>query len=291
MKRIARVFPRKTSMTPCDDLVFFGPPTLEAFAADIDEVHISVTFTWDLEKAEQLYYDWQMIGVPVEVGGPAFDDRMGDFTPGMYLREGMTITSRGCTKDCWFCSVPRCAHGIIRELPVQEGWNILDDNILGTSEPHFRAVIEMLRRQKERAVFSGGLEPALLQPWQAELLKSINPRTMYTAYDTMDDYEPMRQMAKILWDVGFKPSAHQVKCYCLCGYEGDSFDAAEKRMEQIMDIGFLPFAMLFRDDSGRVDAEWKRFQREWANAVIVGKKFSEYRRSQWANTQSAVCGL
>lgn len=136
----------------------------------------------------------------------------------------------------------------------------------------------MLRRQKERAVFSGGLEPAFLQPWQAELLKSINPRTMYTAYDTKDDYEPLRQMAKIMWDAGFKPSAHQVKCYCLCGYEGDSFDAAEKRMEQIMDIGFLPFAMLYRDDSGRVDDEWKRFQREWANAVIVGKKFSEYRR-------------
>lgn len=289
--RIARVFPRKTSMTPCDDLVFFGPPTLEAFASDIDEVHISVTFTWDLEKAEQLYYDWQIIGVPVEVGGPAFDDRMGDFTPGLYLRDGMTVTSRGCTKDCWFCSVPRCAHGIIRELPVQDGWDILDDNILGTSEPHFRAVIEMLRRQKERAVFSGGLEPALLQPWQAELLKSINPRTMYTAYDTKDDYEPLRQMAKILWGAGFKPSAHQVKCYCLCGYDGDSCDAAEKRMDQIMDAGFLPFAMLYRDDSGSVDAEWRRFQREWANAVIVGKKFAEYRRSKWENTRSAGCGL
>ena len=118
-KRIARVFTRKTNMSPTDQLAFFGPPTLDALAAAIDEVHISVTFTWDLERAEELYNDWQMLGVPVEVGGPAFDDRMGDFTPGMYLREGMTITSRGCTKDCWFCSVPRCAHGIIRELPVQ----------------------------------------------------------------------------------------------------------------------------------------------------------------------------
>ena len=291
MKRIARVFQRKTSMTPCDDLVFFGPPTIEAFASDIEEVHISVTFTWDLEKAEQLYYDWLVLGVPVEVGGPAFDDRMGDFTPGMYLREGMTITSRGCTKDCWFCSVPRCAHGIIRELPVQDGWDILDDNILGTSEAHFREVIEMLRRQKKRAVFSGGLEPALLQPWQAELLKSINPKTMYTAYDTKDDYEPLRQMAKTLWDSGFRPSGHQVKCYCLCGYDGDSFDAAEKRMEQIMALGFLPFAMLYRDDSGCVDDAWRRFQREWANAFIVGKKFSEYRRPQWVNTRSEGCGL
>lgn len=276
-KRIARVFPRKTNMSPDDSLAFFGEPTIEAMAADIEEVHISVTFTWDLERAEELYESWQLLGVPVEVGGPAFDDRMGDFTPGMYLKRGMTVTSRGCSKDCWFCSVPRCARGVIRELPIQDGWNILDDNILGTSESHFRGVIEMLRRQPERAVFSGGLEPGLLQPWQAELLRSINPRRMYTAYDTKDDYEALRQMARIMWDAGFSRNGQQVKCYALCGYEGDTFEAAQKRMEQIMGLDFLPFAMLYRDEAGETDPEWRRFQREWANHFIVGAKFREYR--------------
>ena len=91
--RIARVFPTKTSMSPTDPLAFFGPPTLDAMAAEPDEVHISVTFSWDLEKADELFYQWEMLGVPVEVGGPAFGDRMSEtFTPGMYLKEGMTIT-------------------------------------------------------------------------------------------------------------------------------------------------------------------------------------------------------
>lgn len=276
--RIARVFPRKTNMSPRDELAFFGPPTIETMAMEIDKVDISVTFTWDIEKGEELYEQWQMLGVPVDVGGPAFDDRMGDFEPGKYIKEGCIFTSRGCTKDCWFCSVPRCAHGVIRELPICEGWNIMDDNILGTSEAHFRAVMAMLKRQKERAVFSGGLEPALLQPWQAELLKEVNPKTMYTAYDTKDDYEAIVQMADTLWAAGFTPAGHQVKCYCLCGYDGDSFDEAEKRMRQIMGVGFLPFAMLFRDETGETKKEWRSFQREWANALIVGKKFSEYRR-------------
>ena len=273
---IARVFPRKTNMSPTDELAFFGPPTIETMAMGIDEVHISVTFTWDLEKAEELYEAWQILGVPVDVGGPAFDDRMGDFTPGMYIKKGGVFTSRGCQKECWFCSVPRCAHGVIRELPIYDGYNIMDDNILGTSEAHFRAVIEMLRRQEQRAVFSGGLEPALLQPWQAELLRSINPQTMYTAYDTKDDYEALRTMANTLWDAGFSPRSRQVKCYCLIGYEGDTFEEAEKRMKQCMGIGFLPFAMLYRDETGNVDPEWKRFQREWANSYIVGAKFSEH---------------
>lgn len=113
-------------MSPTDPLAFFGPPTLDAIAAEPDEVHISVTFSWDLEKADELYYQWEMLGVPVEVGGPAFGDRMSEsFTPGLYLREGMTITSRGCPKDCWFCDVGKCANGRVIELPVQDGWNVL----------------------------------------------------------------------------------------------------------------------------------------------------------------------
>ena len=133
---IARVFPRKTVASPTDMLAFFREPTIENIAdciqLGVTEVHISVTFTWDLERAEELYDAWQILGVPVDVGGPAFDDRMGDFVPGMYLREGMIFTSLGCTKDCWFCSVPRCAHGVIRELPIADGWHISNLKIYDT---------------------------------------------------------------------------------------------------------------------------------------------------------------
>ena len=62
----------------------------------------------------------------------------------------------------------------------------------------------------------------------------------------------------------------------LCGYPEDSMDAAEKRAKQIMGLGFLPFAMLYRDEEGKRDPEWRKFQREWANAVIVGRKFGDY---------------
>ena len=99
---IARVFPRKTNASPTDALAFFREPTIEDIAdcikAGVTEVHISVTFTWDFERAEALYDAWQILNVPVEVGGPAFDDRMGDFAPGMYLRDGYIFTSRGYTK-------------------------------------------------------------------------------------------------------------------------------------------------------------------------------------------------
>ena len=53
-------------------------------------------------------------------------------------------------------------------------------------------------------------------------------------------------------------------------------EAAEKRAKQIMELGFLPFAMLYRGEDGKTDREWRKFQREWANAVIVGRKFGDY---------------
>lgn len=282
---IARVFPRRTAMSPRDGLAFFKEPTIENIAdcikAGVTEVHISVTFTWDIPRAEDLYYAWQILGVPVEVGGPAFDDRMGDFAPGLYLRDGLVFTSRGCTKDCWFCSVPRCARGTIRELPITDGWNILDDNILGTSEQHFRDVCAMLKRQKHPAVFSGGLEPALLQQWQADLLYDVRPDRLYTAYDTKDDLEPLIEMGRKLWAAGFRPARHNMRCYVLVGYEGDSFEDAERRLHETMQAGFVPFAMLYRDESGERDTAWRRFQCEWCRPIIVGKKFNEYWKERY----------
>ena len=278
--KIARVFPTKTSMSPTDQLAFFGPPTLDAMALEPEAVHISVTFSWDLQKAEDLYYQWEMLGVPVEVGGPAFGDRMSEsFTPGLYLREGMVITSRGCPKDCWFCDVGKCARVRVIELPVQNGqngWNILDDNVLATSDGHFRAVCDMLKRQKQRPVFSGGLEPEYMTAEKAALLVECKPKTLYTAYDTLDDYEHLRNMAKLLWEAGLSRRSNTVKCYMLCGYPEDSMEAAEKRARQIMELGFLPFAMLYRGEDGGTDREWRKFQREWANAVIVGRKFADF---------------
>ena len=70
--------------------------------------------------------------------------------PGMYLKKGYVITSRGCPNRCWFCSVPRREGGRLRELPITEGNIVLDDNLLACSRQHIEAVFEMLGRQ-ERA--------------------------------------------------------------------------------------------------------------------------------------------
>ncbi|MDR1180945.1 MAG: hypothetical protein LBL13_03070 [Bacteroidales bacterium] len=260
--KIIRVFPRKTSMTPDDKDVRVNcfPDLFD----EADKIHVSVTFTTDLQRAEELAKQWERVA-PVRIGGPATGERGVEFVSGMYLKKGCVITSRGCPNHCWFCLVPKREGNVVRELPITEGWNILDDNILRCSEKHVRAVFEMLNRQKKPITFSGGLEAAALKDWHIELLQQLNLEQIFFAYDTPDDLEPLRIAGKKLSETNIKQ--YKLRAYCLIGYKNDTFEKAETRLRQCLDAGFMPMAMLYQREQQPV--EWKRFQTEWARPAII----------------------
>ncbi|MDR1596320.1 MAG: hypothetical protein LBR99_01315 [Treponema sp.] len=270
--KIARVFPRRTNATPADALAFIGGPDLFSGTIEVDKVHISVTFTWDLPEGERLYKQWSRIA-PAEIGGPALGLPGENFIPGMYLKTGYVITSRGCPNRCWFCSVWRREGDTLRELPVTDGYIIQDDNLLSCSETHIREVFAMLARQKERPVFSGGLEAKKLQPWHAEELLKLKPKQMFFAYDTPDDRDPLFEAGKLLLENGFSRQSHNLRAYVLIGYPGDTFEKAEKRLTETMQAGFLPFAMLYRDQSGNRDPDWIRFSWPWSRPAAISAKY------------------
>lgn len=71
MKRILRVFPRKTTYSPDDELAFFSAPPLPYFIPEHDEVHVSCTFTWDKKESEWLAFQWEGVtNKHVKLGGP-----------------------------------------------------------------------------------------------------------------------------------------------------------------------------------------------------------------------------
>lgn len=267
---IARVFPRKTKATPDDPLVFFGPPGM--FTPKVDEVHVSVTFTWDIPKAELLARQWEGVA-PVHIGGPALGDPGGDFTPGMYVKKGYVMTSRGCPNQCWFCDVWK-REGDIWELPITEGWNVLDSNLLACSWEHQEAVFQMLKNQKERVRFTGGLEAERFTKEHLKWMVILKPEIMWFAYDCPGDYEPLDAVVKLFRR--YEPSAltgHRVRAYVLCGFKGDTRKKAEERIMDVVELGIMPMAMLFNKGEGLPDRkEWIHFQKLWARPHIVGKK-------------------
>jgi hypothetical protein len=269
--KIIRVFPRKTKATPDDKDVRINVPP--GFFDEADEIHISVAFTWDLPRAEWLANQWRSVA-PVRIGGPATGEPGGDFTPGMYLKKGYVITSRGCPNKCWFCSAWKREGRIIRELPVTDGFNILDDNLLACSSKHIWEVFKMLSNQDQYADFSGGLEAKKLTYAHCIALRGLKPKQLFFAYDTPDDLVPLQEAGKMLIDAGFTTASHTLRAYVLCGYKGDTITSAAKRMMETISAGFTPMAMLWRSDDGWRNPDFigGKFQKLWARPAIIHSK-------------------
>ncbi len=277
-KRIIRVFPRRTNATPDDNLVYINKaPDL---FAEADEIHISVVFSWDLPIANKLEKLWKYVA-PLMIGGPGTGQRSEDFVPGKYVKLGRTITSRGCPNKCWFCSVWK-REGPIRELSVIAGYNIMDDNLLSCSDKHVRSVFTMLRGQKEKIKFTGGLEAARLKDWHIDEFTKLHLHSMFFAYDTPDDLEPLQEAGRKLVRAGIIESGNSIaRCFVLIGYPKDTYGRADQRLQDVMKAGFVPYIMIYRDnEKGRANPAWGRFKKRWVgdSAVVVMSTCIENRK-------------
>lgn len=272
-RRIARVFTRQTNATPDDSLAYWGSPDLFVGEQNIDAIHVSVAFTWDIDRANQLRDEWEKIA-PASIGGPAMGQPSQEFISGRYLKPGYTITSRGCPRSCWFCRVPK-TEGSLRELPIVPGWKIQDDNLLACSRDHFEAVCDMLADQPCRTEFIGGLEAAILKDWHVDRMSQLKPRPIcFFAYDPGDDYDALAVAARKMLAAGWTTASHRLRCYVLIGWAHDAFGHASKRLEDMLALGFTPMAMLWKHPKTGlpINDGWKKFQRHWARPAIIHAK-------------------
>lgn len=249
-------------MTPQDQDAYVGMPDL--YTPKYDKINISVTFTWDLVKVNELIWAWSKHG-EVSVGGCAYDDPGCIFLPGMYIKSGVVITSRGCNNKCDFCFVPK-REGKIRELSIAEGNVIQDNNLLATSEQHRNRVFSMLSKQRQ-IDFPGGFEASRVSDKIVEQLRGLKIYQMWLAYDHPNAEKPLKKATDRLSKY-FKRD--KIRCYVLIGYPYDTIEKAEQRLRQAWEIGTLPFAMLFRNVDGDTRSkEWRRFQRLWTRPAII----------------------
>ena len=262
MAEIIRVFARKTSFTPTDCWSFYDGPPL--FDLPNWPVYVSVTFTWDIKKGEQLARNWQGKAFGVYIGGPAFGTKPMQFTPGRFLRPGITITSRGCPKRCPWCFVPK-REGKLREIEIKPGHIIQDNNILACSDNHFQRVCDMLAKQKEPAQFKGGLDIDYLNKWHVDCLLEIRVAELWVACDNKAGLARLDKAKDLLGDF----SLNKKRCYVLIGHGDETLSEAEARCSAVYEKGFLPFAQLFRGPKLiQRSPEWKKLARKWSRPAI-----------------------
>jgi len=281
-----RVFPRRTKWTPDDELAFVGEPPLSTFrpADRKTPVYVSCTFSWDIAEAMRLQTSWCRFYDDVQLGGPAFNDPGGEFVPGRFVKSGVTITSRGCPRNCPWCFVPS-REGQIRELAIRPGWIVQDNNLLACSRRHIAAVFEMLAQQPHGIVFSGGLDARLLSGWHAHLLEQIKVSELWFACDTASagSMAGLHRVSALC--EGF--SIEKRRCYVMIGYGGETLRDAEARLEEVYGLGFLPFAQLYRGESPLAPiveeyAKWKALARKWSRPAAYRSKQCQAEKSQAA---------
>lgn len=265
---IIRVFPERNKWTPVDDWAFVGEPQLFLPGNAGTPVMVSCTFTWWRRRAEEIAKSWRMFYRNVSVGGPAYDDPGGEFFPGRFLKEGCTITSRGCPKKCGWCKVP-FSEGNLRTLPIKPGWIVQDNNLLATPESHFAAVFDMLREQKEAKSFNGGLDKHFLKPWHVPFFDSVSISELWWAADVPDDYRWLIRVKELFAHM----PVYKMRCYTMIGYEGETLNEAEKRIETVYELGFMPFSQLYQpptaDQPTKIySPEWKAVNRMWSRPAI-----------------------
>lgn len=263
------MFPRKTSLTPTDAYAFAGKrvePSL--FLPHADEVHISVAFTWDIERGHQLMAAWQQYYPTVKLGGPAIaGDYLDEFVPGLYINHGVTFTSRGCDRRCPWCLVPNY-EGRLRPIRAfAPGWNIQDNNFLACPKPHRLRVYEMLKAQPRAAKFSGGLDTRLISSQIADELRGLRIQEVFLAADTKQSLSALARAVELLSFL----SRHKLRCYVLIGFGGETLGEATERLEAVWELGCLPFAQLYQpaDDYFVYPQRWRILARKWSRPAAM----------------------
>jgi hypothetical protein len=274
LDRIIRVFPRKTSYTPDDDYAFVGFPPIEIL--EHDAVHISCVFTWDRKYAEELAFQWEgRTNKPVSVGGPAFGSWAEDFQQGMYIKNNITFTTRGCNNRCPWCIVPSI-EGNLRELPILCGNIIQDNNFMQSSKSHKNKVFQMLKTQKQ-ICFKGGLEADLIDDHFVDAMNSLyytrgskkysRISELWLACDTDGSVKSLQQACEKLSEAGF--DREKIKCYVLIG---DDMEKNESRLQEVYHAGAMPFAQLyqpFEDEKLKYSDNWNKFHRMWSRPAAT----------------------
>jgi len=259
-----RVFVRRTSYTPDDDLAYIGDPPM--FLPPQMPVRISVVFTWDIAEGKRLLASWSQYYDDVELGGPAFGLDGVEFVPGRFIRHGITFTSRGCNNKCKFCFVPE-REGRIVELEIKDGYIIQDNNLLQCSRQHIEGVFAMLGRQKRPAIFKGGLQASLLRQWHRPLFDGIRMGELWFACDSQKDLKALCHAGQILYGI----HRNKLRCYVLLGFDkSESIEDAEKRLKAVWNLGFLPHAPLYQPEKRiQYSKEWRELSRNWSRPAIT----------------------
>ena len=224
-------------------MAFVGDPPM--FQPDADEVHVSVTFTWDVAEGYRLVDAWGQYYDNVHIGGPAMGNRPEGFTPGRYVKQGVTFTSRGCNNQCPWCLVPPREGRLVEIADFATGNLVQDNNLLQCSRAH--------------------LDKVFATDDIADDIRGLRLKQLFLAADTDASLPTLEQAIKRL-----QLPRDKVRCYVLCAFN-TTIEECEDRLRAVWNVGALPFAQLFQPPDRLIhySREWRTLHRTWSRPAAM----------------------
>jgi hypothetical protein len=132
----------------------------------------------------------------------------------------------------------------------------------------------MLREQKRACFFNGGLDKHFLKPWHIPYFDSVPIGELWWACDEPGDFRWLERVKELFAHVPMR----KMRCYTMFGYEHESLAEAEKRIERVFELGFMPFSQLYQPPDFNVPTkiygpDWKAVNRKWSRpAAYMGER-------------------
>ncbi len=232
----------------------------EGFSPDL--IYITSLFTYAYEPVHEVirYYSRRYKKASVAVGGiyatlcsdllrDTFGDRivirrgivnkleniLPDYSLVPNWKVSIVFATRGCIRNCRFCSVPTLeprfkAKRSIRKL-VNPGHNKVvfwDNNILAS--PYWENIFDELEELDLEVDFNQGLDARLVTEGVAVRLRKLRIPIVRLAYDTRGIRSRLRRAIKLLRMVGFR--GRRIVVYCLHNFS----DTPEDFLDRIKDL-------------------------------------------------------
>jgi len=216
-----------------------------------DKVFISSLFTWNVPQVIEIARVCRSyISDDVIVGGiaatmlaneiessvdvkvvrgcmPEIDNCRPDYSLFPDIDYSIGYTTRGCPRRCAFCGVWKIEPKYY-EISDWTNWIdvrkpriiILDNNILATSDKHFKDVVKKLVRYGKAVDFNTGIDCRLLTEDKAKMLSLLDIPTVRLAFDTMKSDGHIQRAIELTK----KYITRDVTVYCLYNHNDDPSD-------------------------------------------------------------------
>ncbi len=192
-------------------------------------------------------------------------------TFGRKIKTSITFTSRGCNRNCKFCSVSKIEpiyyvksdweRDINKQFPLITFW---DNNFLAS--PDFDKIITKLIKLNKKVDFNQGLDARLFNDDIAKSLLRINLDPVRFAFDNIQYEKSILKAIKL----AKKYSNKEIRVYVLYNFK-DTPEDFYHRINLLNKEGVLSFPMEYRDPT---DVGKKFPGQHWNTYLLRGLKLS-----------------